>query len=55
MLDFLKKNSLFANLKKCRFYKDKICFLKYVILTQSIKIENKQIKTVKNWLEMNLI
>ena len=26
VLDLLRKNGLFANLKKCRFYKDKVCF-----------------------------
>ena len=33
VLDFLRKNCLFANLKKCRFYKDKVQFLGYVILS----------------------
>lgn len=32
VLDILQKHSLFANLKKCRFHKDEICFLGYVVL-----------------------
>ena len=32
VLDILRKNGLYANLKKCRFYKDKVCFLGYVVL-----------------------
>ena len=33
VLDFLRKNSLFANLKKYWFYKDKLQFLGYVVLS----------------------
>ena len=32
VLDLLRKHKLIANLKKCQFHKDKICFLGYVIL-----------------------
>ena len=31
VLDLLRKNGLFANLKKCRFYKDEVQFLGYVV------------------------
>ena len=36
MLHFLKKNCLFANLKKCWFHKDEVRFLRYVVSSQSI-------------------
>ena len=32
VLDILRRHRLFANLKKCQFYKDKVCFLGYVVL-----------------------
>ena len=32
VLDILKKYELYANLKKCCFYKDEIRFLGYVVL-----------------------
>ena len=51
VLDFLRKNGLFANLKKCWFHKDKVCFLSYVISAQEVRIEDKQIEAVKNWLK----
>ena len=38
----------FTNLEKCQFYKDKIYFLKYVILVQKVKIEDIKIKIVRN-------
>ena len=51
VLNELKKYSLFANFKKCCFHKDEIRFLAYVVSAQGVKIEDKQIEVVKNWLE----
>ena len=48
VLDFLRKNSLFANLKKCQFYMDKVRFLGCIVLSQGIRIEDKKIEVVKN-------
>ena len=45
----LRKNNLFANLKKCRFHKDKICFLRYVISAQRVRMKEERIDIVKNW------
>ena len=55
MLNILQKHKFFVNLKKRRFYKDEICFISYNILAQEVKIEDKQIKVVKNWSELILI
>ena len=51
VLNFLKKNGSFANLKKCWFHKDEVQFLGYVVSSQSIRIKDKKIEIVKNWLE----
>ena len=48
MLDVLRRHRLFANLKKCQFYKDKVCFLSYIVLAQGVRIEDKQMEAVKN-------
>ena len=48
MLNVLYRHKLFINLKKYRFYKDKICFLGYIVLVSKVKIEDKIIKTIKN-------
>lgn len=48
VLDILRNNHLFTNLKKCCFYKDEVCFLDYIILTWRVKIEDKRIKNVRN-------
>ena len=55
VLDVLKKNGLFANLKKCWFHKDKMQFLGYVVLTQSIRIEDKKIEVIRNWPELKSV
>ena len=51
VLDLLRKNGLFTNLKKCRFHKDEVRFLRYVVSSQSIRIEDERIKAVRNWPE----
>ena len=48
VLDQLQKHFLFANLKKCQFYQDEVCFLKYVILLKRISMEAEKIKIIKN-------
>ena len=49
--DLLRKNGLFANLKKCQFHKDKVRFLGYVVSSQSIRMEDEKIEAVRNQLE----
>ena len=48
VLDILRKNGLFANLKKCRFHKDEVRFLGYVVSSQGIRIEDERIEVVRN-------
>ena len=49
ILDLLKKNGLFVNLKKCWFHKNKVRFLEYVLSCQDIRMKDEKIKAVKNW------
>ena len=49
VLDILRKNDLFANLKKCRFPKDKVQFLGYIFSIQGIRMEDKRIEVIKDW------
>ena len=51
VLEELRKHGLFANLKKCWFHKDKVCFLRYVVSAQGVQIENERIEAVSNWLK----
>ncbi len=51
VLDQLRKHSLFANLKKCRFHQDEVRFLGFVISAQAIKMEEERIEAVRIWRE----
>ena len=42
-------------MKKCWFHKKDVWFLKYVISSQGIWIEDKKIETVRNWLEPKVV
>ena len=55
VLDNLRKNSLFANLKKCQFHKGEVQFLGDVVSSQSIRMEDEKIEVVKNWPEPKLV
>ncbi len=41
MLDQLRKYSLYANLKKCRFHQDEVRFLGYIVFHQDIRMEEE--------------
>ena len=55
VLDQFRKNSLFANLKKCYFHQNEVCFLGYVVSSKDISIEAERIKVVKEWPESKLV
>ena len=51
VLEQLRKFSLFANLKKCRFHQEEVRFLGYVVSLKGIRMEDKRIEAVKQWSE----
>ena len=51
ILDQLRKYLLFANLKKCCFHQDEICFLGYVVSSKGISMEAEKIEVVRKWPE----
>ena len=55
VLKKLRKNGLFANLKKCRFHKDKDRFLRYVMSAQGVQMEEERINVVNNWSEPKFV
>ena len=50
-MEQLRKFSLYANLKKCRFHQDKVWFFGYVVSSKGIRMEDKRIEAVKQWPE----
>ncbi len=55
MLDKLRKHSLYANLKKCRFHQYEVRFLSYIVSHQGIQMEEEWINAVRDWLEPQLV
>ncbi len=51
LLEQLRKHSLYANLKKCWFCEDELQFLGFVVLAQSIRIEEEKIEAIRDWPE----
>ncbi len=48
VLNQLRKHSLYANLKKCRFHQNEVRFLGYIVSHQGIQMEEERIKTVRD-------
>ena len=55
VLDQLQKYFFFANLKKCCYHQDDVCFLRYIVSSKNINMETKKIKVIKNWPEPKLV
>ena len=51
VLEVLRKYGLYANLKKCRFHKDEVRFLGFVVSRDGIRMEEERIDAVKKWPE----
>ncbi len=51
VLDKLRKHSLYANLKMCRFHQNEVRFLGYIVSHQGIQMEEERIKAVRDWPE----
>ena len=51
ILNLLSKNVHFANLKKCRFHQNEVCFLRYIVSAQRVQIEDERIEVIRNWFE----
>ena len=49
VLDVLRKEKLFANLKKCTFCTDKLVFLSFVVSAQGIQVDEEKIHAIQDW------
>ena len=49
VLEVLRKESLFANLKKCTFEEDNLVFLAFVVSVEGIQVDEEKIKAIKEW------
>lgn len=49
VLGILKEKKLFAKLKKCEFWLEKVSFLGHVISKDGVAVDPSKIKVVMNW------
>ncbi|KAF8112798.1 hypothetical protein N665_0061s0007 [Sinapis alba] len=49
VLDVLRRESLYANYKKCSFGTDNLVFLGFVVTSQGIQVDEKKVKAIKEW------
>jgi hypothetical protein len=47
VLDVLRKESLYINIMKCDFYFEKIIFLRYIVSTKGIEMDETKVKVIK--------
>jgi hypothetical protein len=50
VLEILRKERLFANLKKCTFCTDKLVFLGFVVSKRGIEVDEEKVKAIQEWL-----
>ena len=55
LFSILRERRLFANLKKCDLYADKIIFLGYVVTKYGIEMDRSKIEAITNWPTPNSI
>jgi hypothetical protein len=49
VLEILRKEWLFANLKKCTFCTDKLVFLGFVVSKRGIEVNEEKVKAIQEW------
>jgi hypothetical protein len=49
VLEILRKERLFANLKKCTFCMDKLVFLGFVVSKRGIEVDEEKVKAIQEW------
>lgn len=49
VLDVLRKDKFFANLKNCDFCTDNLAFLGFVVSTQGIRVDEEKIRAIQEW------
>ncbi|XP_040994309.1 uncharacterized protein LOC121240848 [Juglans microcarpa x Juglans regia] len=49
VLEILRKERLFANLKKCTFCTDKLVFLGFVVSKRGIEVDEEKVKAIHEW------
>ena len=49
VLEVLRENKLFINLKKCSFMMDQLLFLGFVVSADGIRVDEKKVRAIREW------
>lgn len=49
IFDTLRRERLFANLKRCNFCVDKVAFLGFVVSAQGVEVDESKVEAIRNW------
>ncbi|GJW92905.1 RNA-directed DNA polymerase [Tanacetum coccineum] len=49
VFQILRMNKLYANLKKCEFFSDKITFLGYIVTSTGIEVDHEKVEAILSW------
>ncbi len=49
VLDTLRANTLYANLDKCIFCQDSVCFLGFVVSKDGLQVDESKVKAIQEW------
>ena len=49
VLDVLREEKLYANLKKCTFCTDKLVFLGFVVSAEGIQVDEEKVRAIREW------
>ncbi|XP_042441344.1 uncharacterized protein LOC122026680 [Zingiber officinale] len=49
VLEALRREKLFANLKKCNFCVDRVVFLGFVVSSRGVEVDEEKVKAIREW------
>ena len=55
VLEKLREEKLLINLKKCRFVKNELVYLGFVVSAESLKMDPKKVKVILEWFLQGLL
>ncbi|XP_031374111.1 uncharacterized protein LOC116188781 [Punica granatum] len=49
VLESLRREKLYANLKKCSFWLDRVVFFGFIVSSRGVEVDEEKVMAIKNW------
>ncbi|XP_031374138.1 uncharacterized protein LOC116188807 [Punica granatum] len=49
VLESLRREKLYANLKKCSFCLDRVVFLGFIVSSKGVEVDEEKVRAIKDW------